>query len=387
MNRRARTETFGAWLREDERTLLAIDRGRARDLGIEGGSLWRDPAPASIVDATTRPLEAHVAVTSRCGVGCVGCYLDAKPTGVHRSFEEVAADLDALARAGIFTVAFGGGEPITHPAIGALAAHARARGLVPVTTTSGVGLTAGRAAELGAFAQINVSHDGVDGRYLASRGFDGAAVAERAIAILGEAGIAVGVNVVLGRGLIGGPLLATAARVAALGAREIQLLRLKPAGRAASLDYLARRPSAEEWARLPEILRALEGRGDLSIRIDCALVPFVGVESLDDLVALGIAGCEAGRLLSSVDVGGIVGACSVLPGGAVAAREPGAMRRDPTRVAARARPTLLGSPCRGCPIAPVCRGGCAVVAEHVAGDRDAPDPECPRVIAHARGAA
>jgi len=39
-------------------------------------------------------------------------------------------------------------------------------------------------------------------------------------------------------------------------------------------------------------------------------------------------------------------------------------------------------PCRSCPLFAVCRGGCQIVARHAAGGL-APDPECPRVVAHA----
>jgi hypothetical protein len=34
----------------------------------------------------------------------------------------------------------------------------------------------------------------------------------------------------------------------------------------------------------------------------------------------------------------------------------------------------------------VCRGGCRAVARFLTGDELAPDPECPRVEAHARSA-
>lgn len=348
---RARAETFGAWVRVDDRTLLAVDRATAARLGVEGGKRWALPPPTTIADATTRPLEVHVAVTSRCPADCSGCYLDARADGDHRAFDEIARDLDRIGRNGAFTVAFGGGEPLLHPQIGGLARHARSRGLVPVVTTSGIGLSPERARTLHEFAQINVSHDDLR---------EGVRVGDRAIEILVAEGIPVGVNIVLTRTLFGAPLVALIDHVLALGAREVQLLRYKPQGRAASLDYLDRRLTPAQVEALPALVAELVQK--TSIRIDCALVPLLSFERVDDLLALAVMGCEAGRALSAIDVHGRDAPCSFLPGVELPEHRP-------------------PEPCASCPVRAVCRSGCRVVSRHLGGDPFAPDPECPRVRA------
>ena len=69
-----------------------------------------------------------MAVTARCGAGCEGCYLDARPDGVEPPRETLERELDALRDAGVFTVAFGGGEPTTRDDLDVLAGRgARAR--------------------------------------------------------------------------------------------------------------------------------------------------------------------------------------------------------------------------------------------------------------------
>jgi radical SAM protein with 4Fe4S-binding SPASM domain len=151
----------------------------------------------------------------------------------------------------------------------------------------------------------------------------------------------------------------------------VQLLRYKPAGRAASLDYLAQRLSPSQIDALPALVRRLVARGDLSVRIDCAMVPLLSraFEDPAPLVALGVFGCEANRSLGAVKPDGRAAPCSFLD-----ARHAAAWRdvsRDPVE------------PCRSCALRSICRGGCRVVAEHVAGDAFVPDPECPRVVAHA----
>src|SRR5580698_5734572 len=176
-----RYESWGAWVKlESTAAIVAIDREGTRALGLDGGEAWRSARTASA------PIEVHLAVTSRCGAGCSGCYLDARPDGVVPPRAAIEEALDAMRDAGVFTVAFGGGEPTTRDDIAELADAARSRGLTPVLTTSGLGLSEARMDRLRSFEQVNVS-------------YDGAPTAERAIELLAAAGIRVGVNVVLTR--------------------------------------------------------------------------------------------------------------------------------------------------------------------------------------------
>ncbi len=380
-----RYETWGAWVKlESNAAVVAIDRAGVRALGLDGADAWRDDAPP------TAPIEVHLAVTARCGAGCEGCYLDARPDGAETPRETLERELDAMRDAGVFTVAFGGGEPTTRDDLDELVEAARARGITPVLTTSGLGLTDERLARMTGFAQVNVSYDGAGETYASVRGFDGAAAAERAIVRLTAAGIHVGVNVVLTRSSF--PRLAeTLARARSLGAREAQLLRYKPAGRAASLDYLARRLAPEQARGLPSVLRSLSeslcADGGFHVRIDCALVPFLSAdeELASDparLSRFGVFGCEAGGALAAVNAAGRVAPCSFAPatelhGGDLATGHA----QDATLAAWRAYVAKPAEPCASCSMRAVCKGGCKVVASFVDGVHG-PDPECPRVLAH-----
>ncbi len=180
---RVRFESWGAWVKlQTAGAIVALDRAGVRAIGLEGGAAWDAPEKPSA------PLEVHLAVTSRCGAGCAGCYVDARPDGHEPPREALERRLDALKEAGVFTVAFGGGEPTTRDDLDVLAAAARARDLTPVLTTSGLGLSAARAERLRGFAQVNVSYDGGGEAYARVRGFDGAAAAEEAIGRLVRAG-------------------------------------------------------------------------------------------------------------------------------------------------------------------------------------------------------
>jgi radical SAM protein with 4Fe4S-binding SPASM domain len=372
-----RYERWGAWVKlEREAALLALDRDGVRALGLDGGKKWDDAA----VPRASLPIEVHVAVTARCGAGCEGCYIDATPDGVEPPREEIEATLDALAKAGVFTVAFGGGEPTLRDDLGDLADYARARGLTPVVTTSGIGLGPAKIARLASFAQVNVSYDGPGDAYAAVRGFDASAAAESAIRALSERGVPVGVNVVLTRATF--PVVcATLERARSFGATEAQLLRYKPAGRATTLDYRSKRLSLEQARSLGPLLRDLAAADLMRVRIDCALVPFLSADPdlasrPEELARWGVFGCEAGSALAATRVDGRVSPCSFAsPSSLPASRIRGGWHDDPTLAEYRAFVESPPEPCASCSLRPICRGGCKIVG----GFR--PDPECPRVLA------
>jgi radical SAM protein with 4Fe4S-binding SPASM domain len=374
-----RTE-HGAWVRLGESVLVELDEERARSLGVEGAP--RDG-----------PLEASLAVTTRCRMPCEGCYLDARSDGHDVAFAELAPRLEALAQGGASLVAFGGGEPLLHPELGRLAEHARALGLVPVTTTSGVGLTEERLRGLGALAQINVSHDGAGDAYRRVRGYDASAAAERAISLLVSAEHRVGLNLVLTRETMG-ELERTARLACELGACELQLLRFKPSGRG-ERGYEGRALGPDDVASLFGRVRALVaelGPKGVSVRIDCSMVPLLSQGLLAagiDGAALeraGVFGCEAGRHLGAVRADGSHAPCSFFTSLSTSDGElvePRALVRGAgtSSLSTRLRRyhAALAEPCDRCELASACRGGCQVVSVHAHG-RFGPDPECPRVL-------
>src|SRR5690606_17283152 len=125
------------------RALVFVDRAFARRaLGLPAGdepAIWRGPEPALGEGVLSAPLEAHLQLTNRCAAGCTGCYTGASAGGAPNEWGLAAwtRAIDALADAGVFHVALGGGESATLPWLGELADHARRRGIVPNLTTSG----------------------------------------------------------------------------------------------------------------------------------------------------------------------------------------------------------------------------------------------------------
>jgi radical SAM protein with 4Fe4S-binding SPASM domain len=385
-----RYEPWGAWVKlETTAALVALDRSGVRALGLDGGAAWS----AEAAPKASPPIEVHLAVTSRCAAGCEGCYLDARPDGVEPPAAVIERAFDALAEAGVFTVAFGGGEPTLRDDLGELARAARARGLSPVVTTSGLGLGARKLDQLRAFSQVNVSYDGASEAYESVRGFDGAEAAESAIGKLAATGVTVGVNVVLTRATFD-RVKETIRRAASLGASEVQLLRYKPQGRARALDYLSKRLTNEQACGLAALLRELaaEHEGRVRIRIDCALVPFLSADPdvcsrPEQLARWGVLGCEAGDLLGATRVDGRVAPCSFTAPTELRIEDLSSGWADePGLLPFRAYSAAPVEPCASCTLRSVCKGGCKVVSEYASGVIG-PDPECPRVREHAKAGA
>ncbi|MBI2894704.1 MAG: radical SAM protein [Deltaproteobacteria bacterium] len=377
---RARAESFGGIIAmERPSALVFVDRAFMRSLGLA------TPAPVWATDRRylTAPVEAHLTLTSRCPARCRGCYVDATPSGRGDDATEVLWEraVDELARMGVFHLALGGGEATGAPFLLKLARRARARGMVPNLTTSGLGLGEELLGARAVFGQVNVSLDGVGEDYALARGWDGFEVAAGAIRALQASGFRVGINLVLTRRTF--PRLERTVRWARQnGVREVEILRFKPIGRGAR-EFSDQTLTVDQRRELlPAVLR-LARRYRVRLRLDCSMAPFVCAHRPDPAVLtfLGIAGCFAGDHLVAADSAGRVSGCSFLPA------EEGLGSIDELSrqwdrvgafVATRAYLERAGEPCRSCRYLPICRGGCRAVALHE-GDAAAPDPECPRV--------
>lgn len=321
------------------------------------------PALVSTAAANGAPHEAHVQVTRACAMPCPTCHIEPEVGGEHVPLAALAERFRALAGAGVFHVALGGGEALAHPELAAVAAAARAAGLSVGLTTSGVG---NLDAVVG-FDQVNVSIDALGEGYARVRGYAGEGTALAALRTLVAAGVPVGVNIVLDRE--GFPSLAeTVAAVVALGVRDVHLLRLKPTGRAGGV-YLDRRLTPEQGVAVWPGLRAmLQAHPEVSFRVDCAMTPFLAAHGVDPerMRAVGWTGCHGGDALVAMDTTGALAPCSFVEG-----------PPDPAW-----RAGVVAAPCGACRWAAMCRGGCHAVARFLRGSLLVPDPECPLVIAH-----
>jgi radical SAM protein with 4Fe4S-binding SPASM domain len=385
--RRARLERFGAIVQLAwPRALVFVDRAMARRVTRVAGepAIWRAPETGVGEAVLSAPLEAHLQITNRCAAGCQGCYTGASRDGAPGEWglAEWKRAIDALAGAGVFHVALGGGESAALPWLGELADHARARGIVPNLTTSGLEGADAVVAIAHKLGQINVSLDGLGATYAAVRGFDGFARADAAVRALRAVKRDVGINVVVTRANFD-ELDALFAYARERRLSEIELLRFKPSGRGAAAYKDLRCTDAQHRAFLPAVLAAAR-RHRVRVKVDCSYTPMLAHHRPDRalLAELAVYGCTGGDFLVGAKPDGRLTACSFMASPPERPRVTDLAAYWTTDGAFGAFRTWRAAqePCASCSYHDLCRGGCKVVSAHVTGDPAAPDPECPRVV-------
>lgn len=143
-------------------------------------------------------------VGRRCNLRCVHCYAhsrDEEYTG-ELTHEEGLRLIDDLAAFGAPVLLFSGGEPLMHPDLMALIAHARSRGMRAVLSTNGTLITPEVAAQLKEFglSYVVISLDGLEETNDRFRGMRGAfAQAIAGIRNCQAAGIKVGLRFTMNR--------------------------------------------------------------------------------------------------------------------------------------------------------------------------------------------
>jgi len=312
--RRLRVERFGAIVQTViPRALVFVDRAYARRvLRVGEPAIWRGAEPAVGEVVLSAPLEAHLQLTNKCTAGCSGCYTGASAEGAPNEWGlvEWTRAIDALAEAGVFHVALGGGESAVLPWLGELAAHTRRRGIVPNLTTSGLDGLPRLLPIADLFGQINVSIDGLGDAYAAVRGFDGFARADAAVTALRAVKREIGINVVVTRHNFA-ELDEIFAYAAERRLSEVELLRFKPSGRGARTYEAQRCTDAQHRAFLPTVLAAAK-RHALRVKVDCSYTPMLAHHRPDRalLAELAVYGCTGGDFLVGAKAGGQLTACS-----------------------------------------------------------------------------
>ncbi len=103
--------------------------------GVNHRELYR--LPWNLADNAISWLEP----TSQCNLACDGCYRE-NVTGSHKSFDDVAAEIDTFLRLrNCDGISIAGGEPLMHPNIIEIVRHCTKRGIKPIINSNGGLLT------------------------------------------------------------------------------------------------------------------------------------------------------------------------------------------------------------------------------------------------------
>lgn len=374
---KTRYESFGGIVSLDCFPMLVfLSREKMRRLGYRGSPLWERQS-----FRLSAPTEIHFALTNRCDRDCAHCYMDSGPnSSPDLTFSEVAAFIDSVAAMGVFHLALGGGESMLRDDLFAIARYARSRGIVPNLTTNGSRLDSDRARACRIFGQVNVSIDGFSADPRQPRDHSGLQIALAAVEKLKAARVRTGINCVVNRhNFFELEELFRYAREFRL--RDIEFLRLKPAGRGKAVyrDLCCTPEQHREFfPRLLDLVR----RYRREAKIDCSYVPMACYHHPDKrlMEKFLVRGCDGGNLLAAVDAAGGVKACSFASGSAGSLRNfPRLWESSPHFQDFFHWPDRAPAPCRDCNYLDICRGGCRVVAEFLCGSFSSPDPECPLV--------
>ncbi len=375
-----RCENFGGIVASEDPPFLAyVDENFMRDLGVHESALWDNKEKS--IELLSAPTEVHFSLTNRCTIGCSHCYMNSQNSDDGEMDTATAKKaLDALAEAGVFHVAMGGGDSLMRDDLIELAHHARKVGMVPNLTISGAFMTPLKAREMKVFGQVNLSVDAVGPHNYGFRPKDAFNLAHSAISMLVEAGVPTGINCVLGN-VNFDVLPEIFAYANKKGVNEIEILRIKPVGRGGTW-YEKERTSYGQNTRLIPLLSMLSKANGITAKIDCSFVPMLCWHKppVEYLTATATYGCEAGNVLLGAGSDGSVSGCSFLPETDLTLFDfHQNWTADPQLNALRHWSLTAPEPCRSCTYLDICKGGCRAVALYCTGSMLQPDPDCPMV--------
>jgi radical SAM protein with 4Fe4S-binding SPASM domain len=331
-------------------------------------------------DLAARPILAVWELTLACDLACGHCGSRAGRARPDELSPAEALDLvDQLADLGVIEVVLIGGESYLREDWCELIARIAARGMQPLLTTGGRGMTPARATAAAAAGLLSasVSIDGLEATHDLQRGVTGSfAAALAAMANLRAAGVDVSANTQINR-LSMAELPAILETIIAAGAHSWQIQITVAMGRAAD------RP---EWLLQPyDLLTLFPMLEQLAARCreaDVLLWPGnnVGYFGPHETTLRGTlprghgVGCGAGKWGLGIEADGTIKGCpslatSVWAGGNV--RDNPLVdiwqRAAPLRYTRDRTVESLWGFCRSCYYADVCRGGCTWTAESLLG--------------------
>ena len=321
------------------------------------------------------PLTINWAINNSCNFACRHCY-SREDTHEELPQEVLYACLEKVARAGVFSVNFGGGEPLLYPHLLEIAAFASGLGLRVSMNSNGwlIDRDRARALKEAGFTKVGISIDS----HLADphdrfRGVAGSH--ERALAALGHlkaAGIATSVSTVICR-INNGTVGELVAMAKAYGAGQLNFHNFKCSGLGlANKDDLDLSP--EEWQEFyREALAVKRSEKELDISLDDPIIALLGERDAGSLVK----GSVCGKLSLNIKANGDVTPCGFIPIviGNIVSDDLKQVWKDSV-VLQKMRNKQPAGKCAGCSRYAECLGGCTARALALTGDMNSPDPHC-----------
>jgi GeoRSP system radical SAM/SPASM protein len=321
------------------------------------------------------PLTINWAINNSCNFACSHCY-SREDTHEELPRDVLYACLEKVAKAGVFSVNFGGGEPLLHPNLLEIASFASGLGLRVSMNSNGWLIDEEKAVALSkaGFTKVGISIDShLPDVHDAFRGVSGSHV--RAVAALGylrSAGISTSISTVICR--INSSAIDDLVAVALENkVGQLNFHNFKCSGLGlANKDELDL--TAEEWKVFYRAaIAAKHAVKGLDISLDDPIIALLDARDAGSLVK----GSVCGKLSLNIKANGDMTPCGFIP------IVIGNIVRDDLRqvwkdsaVLDKMRNKKPTGKCSGCSKYDDCLGGCTARALALTGDMNNPDPHC-----------
>ncbi len=321
------------------------------------------------------PLTVNWAVTNRCNFKCSHCY-SRSDVAEELSFDTVCSIVEKLSAAKVFSVNFGGGEPLLRKDLTAIARFAADRGLAVSMNSNGflIDGTAARRLKEAGFGKVGISIDSpnseVHDRF---RGIQGSHVtAKAALGHLKDAGIETSISSVICKINVG-DIEGLVGMAHSAGVSNINFHNFKCSGLGfTNKDILDLSP--EEWRDFYIKAIALKGAvKGLRISLEDPIIALLGHRETHSLVK----GSVCGKLSLNIKSNGDITPCGFIP------IVIGNICRDDLIDVWNNSPFLHmmrnkvpKGKCLSCKSRSECLGGCTARTLALTGDMNNPDPHC-----------
>jgi len=299
------------------------------------------------------PIDAHIAITTRCNMLCRGCYNTSERDEQRDiSLDKARRVIDKLSALGVFSLSFGGGEPTLHPMLFEIAEYARKKQVLPNMTTNGLAMTQQLAKKCAVFGNVHFSiHNMQDMPHVFS-----------AIQLYKKAtGKKPGINLLLTTETL--PRLDEILyNVRKSGVRVVLFLRYKTTAKNADTNELSIDDKITELAARFKQLQQANKR--IMFLCDCSLFEVLAENNFADIgtyYKYDNNGCLGGNAYIAIDVNGMYKPCSFWhePFGDVLDITFENWAHDPRLNEFRAR--VREKACTSCEYMKLCRGGCRLL--------------------------
>ncbi len=321
------------------------------------------------------PLTINWAINNSCNFSCRHCYSRAD-NGDEIDTQTLCQCLGKVAKAGVMSVNFGGGEPLLRQDLLAIASCAAQSGMRVSMNSNGYLIDEKKALQLkeAGFSKVGISIDSHDAtihdHFRGVSGSHGRAV--KALRFLQAAGLKTSISTVICK-LNHLDVVKLIALAEQLDVEQLNFHNFKCSGLGYSnKDELDLTPS--EWQSFyVEAIREKQQGRKLDISLDDPIIASLGMRETNSMVK----GSVCGKLSLNIKSNGDITPCGFIPiviGNIVSDDLRELWKNSP--VLEKLRHKVATGKCAGCSDYNDCLGGCSARALALTGDFNSPDPHC-----------